>query len=71
MSAQPQRHSAQDRGDQARQGEPQHQAEPGRIALSHGEPGGRVGGDADERGLAERQHAADAGNSTRPSTARA
>ena len=37
------------------------QAEPGRGAVRRRQPGGGVGGDADERGLAERGGAADAG----------
>jgi hypothetical protein len=44
-------------GQQQREGE----AEPRREALRRRQPGGRIGGDADERGLAERRRAADAG----------
>ena len=60
VAAQPQGHRAEDGGDQAGEHDAHDQPDPRRIARLHGEPGGGVGGDADERGLAEGQHAADA-----------
>ena len=61
MAAQPQGHGAEDRRDQAGEQQSRQQTEPRRIAQERGEPGRGVGGDADEGGLAEGQHAADAG----------
>jgi hypothetical protein len=60
VPAQPQGHRAEDGRDQAGQHDADDQSDPGRIARLHREPGSGIGGDADERGLAERQHAADA-----------
>ena len=44
----------------------QHQAEPGRMAVERRHPGCRIGRDADERRLAERHDAADAGQQREP-----
>ena len=48
-------------GGEAGQHQREQQSEPRRAALHRRVPGGRIGADADERGLAERRQPADAG----------
>ena len=61
VAAEAQRDHADDERRQPGEDEREEQPEPRRRAVRGGEPGGRVGADADERGLAERGRAADAG----------
>ncbi len=61
MAAEPQRRQAEYRRRAAGQQQGEDEAEPGRAAVKRAVPGGGVGADTDEGGLAERGEPADAG----------
>ena len=61
VAAEAQGQDADRQGRQAGEGEREEEPDPRRGAVRRRQPGGRIGSDADERGLAERGGAADAG----------
>ena len=61
MALKPQGDDAEDGRDAAGQRHAEQEAEPRRVSVQRGDPGGRIGRDADERRLSERHDAADAG----------
>ena len=61
MAAQPQGNRPQDQCNATGQHNRQHKPDPRRVALQRASPSSRIGSDADKGRLAERHHAANAG----------